>query len=64
MLGRYKKPAQLNEQPEKILFDQDTTTLQKDFFYRLVRIRQSSPLINMAAKFIDDRVGIVLLLLG
>jgi hypothetical protein len=38
MLGWHKKPAQLNEQPEKIRFDQDTTTLQKDFFYRLVRL--------------------------
>jgi len=40
MLGWHKKPAQLNEQPEKIRFDQDTTTLQKDFFYRLVTLFQ------------------------
>jgi hypothetical protein len=43
MLGRHKKPTQLNEQPEKIRFDQDTTTLQKDFFYRLVSRTQNKP---------------------
>jgi hypothetical protein len=31
------EPAQLNLQPEKIRIGRKTTSLQKDFFYRLVR---------------------------